>query len=61
MFGSGAVMPFNTTRDVVVLLNTLGNFYSHESWVNALLVVKALAMQSVSLMRLLMVKVMTVI
>lgn len=31
MFGSGAVMPFNTTRDVVVLLNTLGNFYSHES------------------------------
>ncbi len=31
MFGSGAITPFNTTRDVVQILNTLGNFYSHES------------------------------
>lgn len=31
MFGSGAVTPFNTTRNVVDMLNTLGKFYAHES------------------------------
>lgn len=31
MLGSGAVMPFNTTRDVVTLLRTLTHFYAHES------------------------------
>ncbi|NRA39766.1 MAG: NADH-quinone oxidoreductase subunit NuoF [Planctomycetes bacterium] len=31
MLGSGAVMPFNTTRDVVQLTKTLAHFYAHES------------------------------
>ncbi len=31
MLGSGAVMPFNTTRDPVLMLQTLTRFYSHES------------------------------
>jgi len=31
MLGSGAVMPFNTDRDVVAILHTLTRFYAHES------------------------------
>ncbi|NLO24398.1 MAG: NADH-quinone oxidoreductase subunit NuoF [Fibrobacter sp.] len=31
MFGSGAVMVINETRDMVPLLKSLGNFYAHES------------------------------
>ena len=31
MLGSGAVMPFNTERDVVQMLATLTRFYAHES------------------------------
>ncbi len=31
MFGSGAIIAFNDTRNVVEMLNCLGNFYSHES------------------------------
>ena len=31
MLGSGAVMPFNTTRDPVAILNCLTHFYAHES------------------------------
>ena len=31
MFGSGAVIPFNDTRSMVGMLNTLGKFYAHES------------------------------
>ena len=31
MLGSGAVMPFNTDRDVVRLTETLARFYAHES------------------------------
>ncbi len=31
MLGSGAVMPFNTTRDPVAILKTLTRFYAHES------------------------------
>lgn len=31
MFGSGAIIAFNDTRNVVEMLNTLANFYSHES------------------------------
>jgi NADH-quinone oxidoreductase subunit F len=31
MLGSGAVMPFNTTRDPVAILRTLTRFYAHES------------------------------
>ena len=31
MLGSGAVMPFNTSRDPVAILKTLTRFYAHES------------------------------
>ncbi|MCX8038996.1 MAG: NADH-quinone oxidoreductase subunit NuoF [Planctomycetota bacterium] len=31
MLGSGAVTPFNTTRDPVLILQTLTRFYAHES------------------------------
>ncbi len=31
MFGSGAIIPFNTTRSMVDLLSTLTRFYTHES------------------------------
>jgi NADH-quinone oxidoreductase subunit F len=31
MFGSGAIMPFNTTRSVPEMLSVLGKFYAHES------------------------------
>jgi NADH-quinone oxidoreductase subunit F len=31
MLGSGAVMPFNTTRDPAAILATLTRFYAHES------------------------------
>ena len=31
MLGSGAVMPFNTTRDPVAILDCLTRFYAHES------------------------------
>ena len=31
MLGSGAVMPFNSTRDVVQVLRTMTRFYAHES------------------------------
>lgn len=31
MLGSGAVMPFNTTRDPVRILETITRFYAHES------------------------------
>lgn len=31
MLGSGAVIPFNDSHDLVAMLNTLGHFYAHES------------------------------
>ncbi len=31
MLGSGAVMPFNTTRDPVLILESIARFYAHES------------------------------
>jgi NADH-quinone oxidoreductase subunit F len=31
MLGSGAITPFNTTRDPVLILQTIARFYAHES------------------------------
>jgi NADH-quinone oxidoreductase subunit F len=31
MLGSGAITPFNTTRDPVLILQSIARFYAHES------------------------------